>query len=285
MTPGPRRARAGLGGACGGATLVALALLAMLWRPGAAHGAEPPYVIGPEDVLEIQVWDNKELNQTVFVRPDGKTSLPLVGEVEAAGRTVLQFQEFLAGAYAAIVKDAKVTVIVREIKSRPVYFIGAFTKPGVTQLTRELTLLQAISLAGGLLPAADGDKGFLLRGATRLPIDFTQLIQKGETGQNLKLEPGDAIVAPVADAVYVHGEVKTPGPIKSTGDLTVLRAIAQAGGFTQMAAVSRVEILRGAGSKPERIRVDLDRIMKAPTENPDVSLKPNDVIFVPQRLF
>ena len=278
------------------------------------HAADETYVIGAADVLEVQVWDNKDLNQTVFVWPDGKISLPLIGEIQAGGQTVQQFQNALAEAYTKTVKGANVTVIVKEIKSRPVYFIGGFAKPGVEQLTRDLTLLQAISIAGGLLPTADGDNGFVLRGDRRFPIDFTKLMQKGDIRQNLKLEVGDSVVVPVADAVYVHGEVKTPGAIKSTGDLTVLKAIAQAGGVTPLAATSRVEILRSEGEKKERIKVDLDKVMragaagskswwdvfrlpgekppgenapdeKAPDENPDVRLKPNDIIFVPQRLF
>ena len=140
-------------------------------------------------------------------------------------------------------------MIVKEIKSRPVYFIGGFSKPGVEQLTRELTLLQAISIAGGLLATADGDNGFVLRGERRIPVDFTRLIQKGDVSQNLKLEVGDSVVVPIADAVYVHGEVKTPGAVKSTGDLTVLRAISQAGGVTPLAATGRVEILRSQGEE------------------------------------
>ena len=91
--------------------------------------------------------------------------------------------------------------------------------------------------------------------------------------------------SPLADAVYVHGEVRTPGAIKSTSDLTVLRAISQVGGVTPLAATSRVEILRSQGEKKERIKVDLDKMMRAPDENPDVRLKPNDIVFVPQRLF
>ena len=165
------------------------------------------------------------------------------------------------------------------------YFIGGFAKPGVEQLTRDLRLVQAISIVGGLLPTADGDNGFLLRGDRRIPIDFTRLLQKGDISQDMRLEPGDAVVAPLADAVYVHGEVKAPGPVKSTGDLTVLRAVSQVGGVTPLAATSRVEILRGEGEKKERIRVDLDKMMKAPDDNPDVRLKPNDIIFVPLRLF
>ena len=236
-------------------------------------------------MLEIQVWDNKDLNQAVFVRPDGKVSLPLIGEIQAGGRTVQELQSSLVEAYAKSVKGASVTVIVKDIKSRPVYFIGGFAKPGVEQLTKDLTLLQAVSIAGGLLPTADGENGFILRGDRRIPIDFTRLIQKGDVSQNLKLEVGDSIVAPVADAVFIHGEVKTPGALKATGDLTVLKAISQAGGVTQMGATGRVEILRSQGDKRERIKVDLDKMMRSPEGNPDVRLKPNDIIFVPQRLF
>ena len=250
-----------------------------------AHAVDEAYVIGAADLLEVQVWDNKDLNQVVFVRPDGKISLPLIGEVQAGGKTVQQLQDALAVLYTKTVKGANVTVIIKEIKSRPVYFIGGFAKPGVEQLTRDLRLVQAISIVGGLLPTADGDNGFLLRGDRRIPIDFTRLLQKGDVSQDMRLEPGDAVVAPLADAVYVHGEVKTPGSVKSTGDLTVLRAIAQVGGVTPLAATSRVEILRAEGEKKERIKVDLDKMMKASDENPDVRLKANDIIFVPQRLF
>jgi polysaccharide export outer membrane protein len=235
--------------------------------------------------LEVQVWDNKELNQIVFVRPDGKISLPLIGEIQAGGQTVQQLQNALVEAYTKTVKGASVTVIVKEIKSRPVYFIGGFANPGVEQLTRDLTLLQAISIAGGLLPTADGDNGFLLRADQRVPINFTKLMQKGDVSQNLKLEVGDSVVVPLADAVYIHGEVKTPGALKSTGDLTILRAITQAGGVTPLAATGRVEILRSQGDKKEQIKVDLDKMMRSPSENPDVRLKPNDIVFVPQRLF
>jgi polysaccharide export outer membrane protein len=263
-----------------------LFLLVLSILPAApARGADEAYVVGTGDVLEIQVWDNKELNQIVFVRPDGKISLPLVGEMQAGGQTVQQLQETLNQAYAKTVKGASVTVIVKEIKSRPVYFIGGFAKPGVEQLTRDLTLLPAISIVGGLLPTADGENGFILRGGKRIPVDFTRLIQKGDVSQNLPLQVGDSVVAPVADSVYVHGEVKTPGAIKSTSDLTVLRAISQVGGVTPLGARGRVEILRGPGEKKERIVVDVDKMMGAPNENPDVRLKPGDIIFVPQRLF
>lgn len=247
--------------------------------------AEKDYIIGPEDVLDIQVWGSKDLNQVVFVRPDGRLSLPLVGEIAVAGKTVQQLQDHLSAVYEKTVKGAVVTVIVKDIKSRPVYFIGGFGKPGVMQLTRELTLLQAISIIGGVVPNADGEKGFVLRGNKRIPIDFNRLLQRGDLSQNPKLEPGDSVVVPLADAVYVSGEVRAPGAIKYTGDLTVLKAITLAGGLTPLASGGRVDILRGNSEKKERMRVDVDKMMRSPDENPDIRLQPNDIVMVPQRLF
>ncbi|MGH9894985.1 MAG: polysaccharide biosynthesis/export family protein [bacterium] len=271
--------------------LSSLLILTLLAASPAASQAPPPqqqakdYVIGPEDVLDVQVWGSKDLNQVVFVRPDGRLSLPLVGEIAVAGKTVQQLQDHLSAVYEKTVKGAVVTIIVREIKSRPVYFIGGFGRPGVMQLTRELTLLQAISVIGGVSPNADAEKGFLLRGDKRIPIDFNRLLQRGDLSQNPKLEPGDSVVVPLADAVYVNGEVKAPGAVKYTGDLTVLKAITQVGGLTPLASGGRVDILRGNAEKKERIRVDLDKMMRSPDENPDIRLQPNDIIFVPQRLF
>lgn len=276
------------------ALLPSLLLVIVLALPQLAIAQSPPaappqvdkdYIIGPEDVLDIQVWGNKDLNQTVFVRPDGRTSLPLVGEIAVAGKTVQQLQDHLGAVYEKTVKGAIVTVIVKEIRSRPVYFVGGFGKPGVMQLTRDLSLMQAISVVGGIVANADAEKGFVLRGDKRIPIDFNRLLQRGDLSQNPKLEPGDSVVVPLADAVYVNGEVKSPGAVKYTGDLTILKAITQVGGLTPLAAAGRVDVLRGSAEKKERIRVDVDKMMRSPDENPDIRLQPNDIIFVPQRLF
>jgi polysaccharide export outer membrane protein len=255
--------------------------------PGAPTPPPPAgqdYIIGPDDVLDIQVWGSKELNQTVFVRPDGKLSLPLVGEIAVAGKTVQQLQDHLLPVYEKAVKGAVVTVIVKEIKSRPVYFVGGFNKPGVIQLTGDLTVLQAVGLVGGVKPEADAEKGFLVRGNRKVPIDFNRLGQRGDQSQNARLEPGDSVVVPLAEAVYVSGEVKNPGPVKYAADLTLMQALTQVGGLTPLAAGGRVDILRGS-EKKERIRVDVDRVMRSPDSNKDVRLQPNDLITVPQRRF
>lgn len=266
------------------ALLLALMGLALLLpRPtGAVQG---DYLIGTDDVLDIQVWDNKDLDAVVFVRPDGKISLPLLGEVQAGGRTVSDLQKSLVEAYSKTVKGAQVTVGVKDIRSRPVFFVGGVGRPGPLQLTQDLTLLQAISTVGGLSPTADLESAFVLRADKRIPVDFVKLIQRGDLSNNIKLVPGDTVVIPVADVIYVQGEVKKPGQIKLTKDLTVVRAIAEAGGFTNLAAPKRVTIVRTQGNKKENIRVNVQDMMKDPQEGKEVSLKPNDIIVVPERIF
>ncbi|HXG05572.1 MAG TPA: polysaccharide biosynthesis/export family protein [Candidatus Binatia bacterium] len=254
--------------------------------PALAQAPTPPdYRIGVDDVLAISVWDNKDLDQVVFVRPDGRISLPLLGEVRAGGLTVAELARKLSEEYQKTVKNAQVTVSVREIRSRPIFFVGGVARPGPIQLTQDLTLLQAISLAGGLLPTADLESAFVLRANQRIPVDFQRLIQKADVSQNLRLQPGDTIVVPVADLVYVQGEVKAPGAVKYTRDLTVVKAIVQTGGFTPLAAAKRVTLLRSDGGKRENLRINVQEIMSDPDSAPDVPLKPNDIIIVPQRLF
>jgi polysaccharide export outer membrane protein len=254
-----------------------------VWLP-TATAVGPDYRIGTDDILAISVWDQKDLDQVVAVRPDGKISLPLVGEVEAGGSTVADLAARLTTQYAKTVRDAHVTVSVREIRSRPVFFLGGVVRPGPMQLTQELTILQALALVGGPIPTADLESAFVLRGQTRIPVNLLTMLQKGDLSQNLKLQPGDTVVVPNADAVYVLGEVKTPGQVKYTKGLTVMTAIAAAGGVTPLGSTRRVVVVRGDGAKREVLRVNVNDIMSDP-ESKDVLLKPNDVITVPQRLF
>jgi len=256
--------------------LVCLTASSVLAQPGG-------YRIGPDDVLVVSVWDQKDLDQVVFVRPDGKVSLALLGEVEAGGLTVAELAARLTQLYSQTVKAAQVTVSVREIKSRPIYFMGAVQRPATVQLTQDLTVVQALA-AAGLLPTSDPESVFVIRGKDRIPVNVTNVLQKGDLSQNVQLQPRDTIVVPNAEYVYVHGEVKAPGQVKLTKDLTITRAIAAVGGFTQ-AASKKVTVLRGEGSKREVLKVNVSDIMSDPSDSADVALKPNDVIEVRQRLF
>jgi polysaccharide export outer membrane protein len=266
--------------------LIALLLVFLtgmaLWLPGAT--AESDYRIGPDDVLIVTVWDQKELEQVVTVRPDGKISLPLVGDTEAAGLTVAELSSRLSTLYGRTVRGAQVTVSVKEIRSRPVYFLGGIVKPGPMQLTQELTVLQALASVGGPTAGADLESAFILRGGTRIPVNLQDMLQRGNMTQNLRLQPGDTVVVPSAGAVYVQGEVKTPGQVKYARDMTIMMAIAGAGGFTQLASPRRVTVMRGDGAKKENLRVNVNDIMSDP-EVKDFLLKPNDIVIVPQRLF
>jgi polysaccharide biosynthesis/export protein len=263
---------------------IALLLLLLTASPGFSQSAGPAYRIGPDDILVISVWDQKDLDQAVFVRPDGKISLALVGEIEASGLTVSDLAARLTKLYSQTVKGAQVTVSVREIRSRPIYFIGGVGRPGIMQLTQDLTMIQALSAVGGPLPTADLESAWVLRGQERIPINLLKMIQKGDVSQNVKLQVGDTIVVPNADTIYIHGEVKAPGPVKFSTNLTIMTAIAAAGGLTPGAS-NRVKVLRGEGAKREVLKVNVSDIMSDPSESADVPLKPNDIIVVPQRLF
>jgi polysaccharide biosynthesis/export protein len=259
-------------------SLVVLVAGLATWLP-AATGAGPDYRIGPDDIIAVSVWDQKDLDQVVAVRPDGKISLPLVGEMEVGGLTVAEVASRLTTLYSRTVRGAQVTVAVKEIRSRTIFFVGGVVRPGTLQLTQDLTVMQGLSAVGGPLPNADLESAFIMRGEARIPVNLMAVLQKGDFKQNIKLQPGDTVVVPNADVVYVQGEVKTPGQVKYTRGLTVTTAIAGAGGFTPLASPRRVKIERTEGGKKASFQVNVNDPDK------DVPLKPNDVITVPQRLF
>jgi polysaccharide biosynthesis/export protein len=264
-------------GRCWG-VLAALGVTLVL--AGGVKAQEPGYQIGVDDVLAISVWDHKDVDQVVFVRPDGNISLPLVGQLKVLGLTVADLESRLSEAYQRTIKGARVTVMVREIRSRPVFFVGGVGRAGPMQLTQPLSLLQAISAAGGLVPAADLESAYVLRGTKAIPINFTMLIQKGDITQNIQLQPGDTVVVPLADFVYVEGDVKRSGAIKHTRELTLLQAIAEAGGFTDLSVQRQVSIVRTDGPKKERIEVNVNEMVTEKDAKADIPLRPKDLIVV-----
>jgi polysaccharide biosynthesis/export protein len=264
---------------------VVLTLLVTVGLPSlVAIAAGPEYRIGIDDIIAISIFDQKDLDQVVTVRPDGKVSLLLVGEVEAGGLTVAELASRLTTQYGRTIRAAQVSVTVREIRSRPVFFPANVVRPGTIQLTQDLTVLQALSAVGGAIATADLESAYVLRGQTRMPVNLQAMLQKGDMSQNIKLQPGDIVVLPNADFVYVQGEVKTPGQVKYTKGLTVTTAIAGAGGVTPLASLRRVRIVRGDGPKKQILNVNVNDILNDPNAK-DVPLMPNDVITVPQSLF
>lgn len=261
-------------------TIFGLVVLVLLAPPVFAQDA---YVLGPGDILDVQVWDNKDLSQTVFVAPDGKISLPLIGQIQAGGKTIQQLQDELTKQYSKAVKVPSVAVILKEINSRPVHLVSGFVKTGVIQLTRPMRLIEILPLGGGINSLADGERGFIVRGNEKILVNIDKLLM-GDISQNVTLEPFDSIVIPNAEMVYVQGEVRTPSAIKYTSTLTLVKAVTLAGGTTTRAAPGRIELHRLEGEK-KHMRIDLDNILRSPANNPDVTLRPGDIVYVPERYF
>jgi polysaccharide export outer membrane protein len=157
------------------------------------------YRIGREDVLEVIVWREPELTRVVPVRPDGRISLPLAGEVEAAGRTPTELQQGLSKALSPYVRDPAVAVLVREINAARVYVLGEVARPGAFPLRGPVTVVQGIALAGGRTEFG-GDRVVWLRqkpdgGAERVTLSFGELV-KGEVAGALWLRGGDVLYVP-----------------------------------------------------------------------------------------
>src|SRR5262249_21186951 len=154
------------------------------------------YTIGIDDLLHIIVWENKELEQDVVVRPDGKISFPLVGELYVRGLTVPRVEALLKERLSAAVRNPNVSVIVKEIRSFRVYLVGKVAKPGVYPLKAGTPLLQAITLSGGTVEGADLPAAYIIRADKKIPVDLRRLIQDGDLSKNIKLETEDTIVVP-----------------------------------------------------------------------------------------
>jgi polysaccharide export outer membrane protein len=184
-------------------------LLGVLFAAGCASSASSQrpdarpeageYRIGREDVLEVVVWHEPELTRLVPVRPDGKISLPLVGEMDAAGKTPAELQSGLTKALAPFVRDAAVAVLVREINGARVFVLGEVTRPGGFPLRGPLSVMQAIALAGGRSEFAGDEVVWLLQkkdGAVdRVSLSFDELV-KGEAAGALWLRGGDVLYVP-----------------------------------------------------------------------------------------
>ncbi len=158
------------------------------------------YRVGPEDVLELSVWHEDALKKEVLVRPDGGISYPLVGEVQVAGKTVLEIREEVTKRLEKFVPDAAVSVTIVKVGSQRIYVLGKVNKPGEFQVGRYVDVLQALSMAGGLTPFADSNDIRIMRreGARQvvLPFEYGRVVRGEKLEQNIQLRAGDVVVVP-----------------------------------------------------------------------------------------
>lgn len=164
--------------------------------------APPAYVIGPEDILDISVWKNKDLSLEVTVRPDGKISMPLIGDVIASGRTPDELREVIIARLKEYQETVVASVIVKEVNSYRIFILGEVAKPGTYVIKRRTTVLQAIALAGGFNKYASKNKMVVIRdkegpNEEKIPVRFDYLVDPGaRIDTNLILKPGDTIFVP-----------------------------------------------------------------------------------------
>ena len=161
---------------------------------------DPNYVIGSQDMLDISVWREPDFSRTVPVRPDGKISLPLLNDMQAAGLTPSQLAEELTKSLNKFVTNPQVTIIVTQINSQRFYVLGEATRPGAYTLIPDMTILQALSNAGGFTIYANSKKIYLLRQENgkqqKLSFNYKEIIAGKRTEQNIVLKNGDTIVVP-----------------------------------------------------------------------------------------
>ena len=247
------------------------------------------YRIGPKDLLQITVFELPELNQTARVAEDGSITMSLLGKVEVAGFTAQGLEQKLAALLGEryTTGGAHVTVFIREYQKISV--IGAVGQPGMYELVGPTSLLQAIAQAGGLTAQATTEL-YVYRtdadgGQERIVVRLDDLTSGGDQALNIALQPKDVVMIPIEQTlnVFVYGEVKNPGaiPYLSSKKITLLQAVAQAGGPTEWAKKSKVMIKRKdrKTGKEMKIRVNLKSMIGGKVA--DIVLEEGDIVIVP----
>lgn len=263
------------------------------------------YKIGPEDLLEITVFDVEKLYKIVRVSSQGNISLPLLGILKVKDLTAYELEKEIRDLLAEkYLQDPHVSVFIKEYRNQQISVMGAVVKPSVYDVKGQKTVLDLLAMAGGL---AGGDRGgagpllFLIRPARQedeaskekqdsdeqtlktFMIDLEELLVKGDFTLNLPLTNGDVINVPFSGKIFVGGEVRRPGGFPLMGKkMTLSQAITMAGGLNPKAAGSETKIFRYSekGTEREIISVDVYAIEKGESE--DLYLKENDVILVPK---
>ena len=279
------------------------------------------YIIGGKDVLSITIYDEPDLsydqrnNRSLRVSIDGMISFPLLGYVKVAGLTPFELEKKLDKLLSeGYLVNPHVSVIVAEYHSKEIYVLGVVRNPGVYPLLGKESILEIISKAGGVITSEACNDIIILRknfstdnkisqksvldtsavSKTNTPIDpeieyirldLQKLFKKGDIALNIDLQDQDTMYIPMAESIFVFGQVATPGAIKLLEkDITVIEAISMAGGFPGIASPSRTRIVRMENGVEKTIHVNVNKIVKG-KKSKDIILKAGDIIVVPEAFF
>ncbi len=260
--------------------------------PELLQPADTAFRLGPGDKLEIEVMGDLTTRTRVTVGPDGRIYYNLLPGIDVWGLTIPMARDRLAVALKKFVREKPaVSLSLVSVASQQVWLLGRLNGPGAYPLDRPTSLLDAVSEAGGLgvnTPAggmysedADLSRSFLVRNGHLIPVDFQRLLREGDLSQNVYLQSGDFIFVPSLRSAQVHvlGAVLQPRSERMTGSLTVIQAIALAGGTVPDACLPNVAILRGSLSHPQIAIVAVNLVLHG--KAPDVRLEPGDIVYVP----
>jgi polysaccharide export outer membrane protein len=248
------------------------------------------YVVGPQDVLTITVWNQANLSGKFSVETDGTFTFPLIGRVKAGGLTLREVEHALKQRLAdGFFRNPQVSAAIEQYRSQRIFIVGEVRQPGAYPLTGDMTLIEALARAGSMTATAGGE-AIIVRPPAGIPVaapllpnvapgaEVTRVdikdLQIGSPGSNIMLRDGDTIFLPRAESVYVFGHVKNPGSYAVLRDTTVLQALSLAGGVTERASTSRIKVVRLVGAEKVEIKIKLNE-----------TVHPGDTILVPERFF
>lgn len=257
--------------------------------PAKAGSTAVAYTIGAQDVLNIQVFDEPDLSTKYRVEADGMITFPLIGRIMASGLTLREFQDRLTAQLASeYLKKPQVRVDIDQYKSQSVYVIGEVRTPGKITMSGSMSLIEALALAGSPTTTASNELIVVhprksKPGAATLPDEDAEAertkinikdLQVGKAGLDIVLQDGDTIFVPKAQQIYIIGQVRNPGSYVLDPGITVLQALALAGGLNDRGSDRRVKIIRVVNDKRSVINAKMTDIVQA-----------NDTIEVRQRFF
>ncbi|MBU0996178.1 MAG: polysaccharide export protein [Proteobacteria bacterium] len=261
-------------------------IIAMVIIPGAFSDfilSAQDYTIGTGDVIELTVYEHNDLQSRLRVDGNGNIDLPLIGKIQVAGLSLEEIKSKITNLFAdGYLINPQVTLTIAEYGSKRAVILGQVVRPGIFELRENATLLELISKAGGLTKTAGANATIKRKTrfldeteSTVINIDLNNLVEKGDSSLNIPVLDGDSIYISKASDFFVTGEVKKPDVYKWEKNLTIIKAIALAGGLTGKASSVNIRIIRKVDNK----EIVLTKVKM------DTIVMPDDVIVVPESFF
>jgi polysaccharide biosynthesis/export protein len=254
---------------------------------------QPPrelFTLGPGDRIEVELLGKPATRTVLTVGPDGRIYFDLLPGLDVWGLNLVQTKKLLEQELDKFMSMPEVSVTLKAVGSKYVWMLGKVNRPGIYPAAAPMTLLEAMSAAGGTarsssavttVDLADLRHAFVVRNGQSLPVDFQRLLESGDMSQNIYLQPDDFVYVPsgAAREIYLFGAVRAPRAMPLSEQPTLIAAIAAGGGPLPDAFLSQVAIVRGSLTSPEIAVVDYNEILKGRAS--DVELQPRDIVFVP----